>query len=172
MPHPARETSPLVATFQAVFDQVMDGFGRNDFAAIRQLWDTGASDPYYVAEEHEVLCGSWEELQAYWDATAAINTDFIGNIEVVRAKQLAPGVAVCQFRLRWKMTLSSWNGAAGGFNRGMAVFVERDGIWKLSAYIEAPMAAITYLSKLDAADEVLQATRKLYMDYASGLTLP
>ena len=157
------------AEIQQLFERWMACFAANDFAALKQLWLTGDETPFYVAEEHDVVMGSWEELHAYWAATEAINTDFQGGIEVIRVKEITPDDVICQFRLWWKMGLKGWPEAPGGTNRGMAVLKRVDGAWKFHSYMEAPMAAITYLRKLGASDATVEETKQLYMKTGRSL---
>jgi hypothetical protein len=65
----------------------------------------------------------------------------------VRAKSVAPGVAVATYRLDYDLKLVGMP-AVHGWDRVMAVFVETEDGWKLSAYAEAPMGPATMVRKM------------------------
>jgi len=160
----------LISDLQPIFDQWVKFFKVNDFEGVESLWLEGLERPYYVAEEHAVLMSTWEEVRHYWADTAKINNDFQGRISIVNAKVVAPGQAMAQFELAWKMSLKGWPRPLGGVNRGMAGFTETDQGWRIHSYMEAPMAPITYFRKYGASDDVMKQLSDVYMDVAETLT--
>ncbi|MEM9878452.1 MAG: nuclear transport factor 2 family protein [Pseudomonadota bacterium] len=166
------QEAQLIEALQPLFDQWVKYFAVNDFAGVESLWVKNLDRPYYVAEEHDVLMSTWEEVRAYWAETAKINTDFKGRIAIVNAKLTSPGQAMVQFELAWKMSLVGWSRPLGGVNRGMAGFTETADGWRFHSYMEAPMAPITYFRKYGASDATMKELSTVYMDIAETLNFP
>ena len=137
----------MIEEFQPLFDAVSAAFTANDFETLMALWDRDA-EPFYIAEEHEPPVSSWAALQGYFDATAKINMGYTGTYRVVAAKPLGSDHAIAHFTLDWRILVAGQPEAYGGFNRGQAVFVRKAEGWRFTGYVEAPLAAITYLRKL------------------------
>ncbi|MEM6835048.1 MAG: nuclear transport factor 2 family protein [Pseudomonadota bacterium] len=165
-----KESAALIEELQPLFDNWVRFFSVNDFKGVRSLWAPGLDAPYYVAEEHDVLMSTWDEVEHYWSETAKINTDFQGRIQIVNAKHVSDDQAMAHFELAWKMSLVGWERPIGGTNRGMAGFSKTDDGWRFHSYMEAPKAPITYLRDNGASDETMLAIRALYMDIAAGLS--
>ena len=56
--------------------------------------------------------------------------------------------AIITFDLRFDVKLNDRPKPIGGDNRGVVSLRKVDGIWKIHSWVEAPLAAITYVRKL------------------------
>ena len=56
--------------------------------------------------------------------------------------------AIITFDLRFDVKLNDRPKPIGGDNRGVVSLRKVDGNWKIYAWVEAPLAAITYMRKL------------------------
>jgi len=84
----------------------------------------------------------------------------------VRAKYLAPNMAVATYRLDYDIKLTGMP-AMGGWDRAIAVFIKTDGGWRMTAYAEAPMGPATMVRKMMKAHPAQTDTQKA--DYETTL---
>lgn len=140
----AGELAAFLSRYEAAYDA-------QDFRTVKSLWlDDG--NPLYLAEEVPFPLYGRERLDRYFDPVPGRRIlDGIDNrYSEVRAKPVAPGVAVATYRLDYDIKLAGMP-ANHGWSRIMAVFVRAGDDWKLTAYAEAPMGPSSMVRKMMAA---------------------
>jgi hypothetical protein len=116
------------------------------------MWSADGN-PIYMAEEVPFPLYGQSRLDGYFNPRPGRKIlDGIDNrYSEVRAKYVAPGVAVATYRLDYDIKLVGMP-ASHGWDRLMAVFVMEDDVWKMSAYAEAPMGPATMVRKMMKAN--------------------
>jgi len=142
----------LTRDIEAVLGQLTEHWNRMDFPAIRELWDSEETDPFYLPEESEELLASWDAIEAYWANTQATISRLSMRIWDVQAKLLAPDLAVAVYRMHWNGAVTGYPAPLGGDNRVTAIFRQRGETWRFCHYVEAPLAPMLYLRRLYELD--------------------
>lgn len=144
----------------------------NKAAQIEAHWDTTQPAPFYKAEEVDRIISSWTDLRAYWQHNESFN-DAI-DLQFTDLSQVASGPdrILAGARMRWNIRFSpnarnmdgspfSWAGKAmAGSNHVIMQLVQPGDELRLTAWIEAPNAAITYLAQMyiaNADPEILRS---------------
>ncbi len=90
----------------------------------------------------------WPKLRAYWKH----NETFHQAVELVfdhfQYKPVASNVMMVAFQMRWDIRFAAAGNAMGGDNRVLTLLREGEEGWKLTAWIEAPIAPINYVRQL------------------------
>lgn len=123
-------------------------YNNQDYRAVKSMWvDDG--NPIYMAEEVPFPLYGKDRMDNYFNPVPGRRIlDGIDNrYSEVRAKYVAPNIAVATYRLDYDIKLVGMP-ASHGWNRIMAVFARADDGWKLSAYTEAPMGPMTMVRKM------------------------
>lgn len=133
-----------IATFLAAYQ---DAYNDQDYRTVKSMWVD--DNPIYMAEEVPFPLYGRARMDNYFNPVPGKRIlDGIDNrYSEVRAKLVAPGVAVATYRLDYDIKLVGMP-ASHGWDRIMAVFVREDDGWKLSAYAEAPMGPRTMVRKM------------------------
>jgi len=111
-----------------------------NYSDLKTLWDTDDKNPLYIPEERVDFPTDWKSLEKYWDPVPGrkilegIRNDY-SNIKI---KLISDEVAIIVMDLHYDLKIINSN-PLSGFDRVMCVVVKKDGQWKYSAYIEAPM---------------------------------
>ena len=142
----------LTRDIEGVLEQLTERWNRMDFSAIRELWDPDESEPYYLPEESEELLASWDAIETYWANTKATISRLSMRIWDVKAKLLAPNLAVAVYRMHWNGAVTGYPAPLGGDNRVTAIFRRCGDTWRFCHYIEAPLAPMLYLRRLYELD--------------------
>jgi hypothetical protein len=129
------------------------------------MWHADGN-PIYMAEEVPFPLYGQDRLNSYFNPVPGkrILEGIDNRYSKVRAKYVAPDVAVATYRLDYEIKLTGLP-AMGGWDRAMAVFVRTEAGWKLSAYAEAPMGPATMVRKMMKATPAETAQEKA--DYAT-----
>ena len=138
----------LAAEITAFLADYEVAYNNQDYRTVKSMWvDDG--NPIYMAEEVPFPLYGKNRMDNYFNPVPGRRIlDGIDNkYSKVRAKLVAPGVAVATYRLDYDIKLIGMS-AAHGWDRVMAVFVRADNNWKLSAYTEAPMGPATMVRKM------------------------
>jgi len=133
-----------IAEFLKVYEEA---YNNQDYRTVKSMWvDDG--NPIYMAEEVPFPMYGKGRMDNYFNPVPGkkILEGIDNRYSKVRAKYVAPGVAVATYRLDYDLKLVGMS-AVGGWDRVMAVFVKGDEGWRLSAYTEAPMAPGTMIRK-------------------------
>ena len=136
----ADELTAFLADYEIAYDN-------QDYATVKSMWHEDM--PIYMAEEVPMPLYGWERLTKYFDPVPGRKIlDGIDNeYSDVRAKYIAPNIAVATYRLDYDIKLVGMP-ASHGWSRIMAVFIKEDDGWKLSAYTEAPQGPATMVRKM------------------------
>jgi ketosteroid isomerase-like protein len=134
-----------ITTFLAEYERV---YNNQDYKAVKSMWhDDG--NPIYMAEEVPFPLYGQDRIDNYFNPRPGKQIlDGIDNkYSKVRAKYIAPNIAVATYRLDYDIKLIGMS-AMHGWDRVMAVFIKSADGWKLSAYTEAPMGPATMVRKM------------------------
>ena len=140
----------IVAEIEAILRKTEETWDRQDYSALKELWDTDDDQPFYGPEEWEDgLVVGWPALERYWNPVPGkkILVGIRNRYSNVRAKLLANDLAVAVYDLRYDMQVVGQK-PLGGFDRIMAVFRKKSDGWKYVAYMEAPLNPMTMVRRL------------------------
>ncbi len=152
-------TTETIDTFLKAYSAA---WARNDAAAIQSFWDTDDM-PFYLAEEIDTVYNTWSQVQKYWQHNEGFHDAISLVFSDIHLKPLRGGDVMAAMRLRWDIAFRQAEGAPdsvmpdignlmGGDNHVIAVVRAVQDDIKLTAWIEAPMAPITYMKQLYAKD--------------------
>ena len=139
-------THPAGAAISALMEQYRAAWAANDPAALKACWDADAA-PLYLAEEVDETLADWAAVERYWSMNEGLHADVALSFSDPAFTELAQGVVMAAWRMDWAIAFTE-KPAMAGWNRVAAVYREIDAGWRLTAWIEAPLAAITYIRKL------------------------
>jgi ketosteroid isomerase-like protein len=157
--------SALASEITAFLTDYAVAYNNQDYRAVKAMWAMD-SNPIYMAEEVPFPLYGAERLGSYFNpAPGKRILDGIDNrYSDVRAKLVAPGIAVATYRLDYDIKIVG-RPASHGWDRVMAVFVREPSGWKLTAYAEAPMGPATMVRKMMQATPAANDAQK--KDYAT-----
>jgi ketosteroid isomerase-like protein len=134
-----------ITTFLAEYERV---YNNQDYKAVKSMWhDDG--NPIYMAEEVPFPLYGQDRIDNYFNPRPGKKIlDGIDNkYSKIRAKYVAPNIAVATYRIDYDIKLVGM-AAMHGWDRIMAVFINTDAGWKLTAYTDAPMGPATMVRKM------------------------
>ncbi len=149
---------------------------QDNYSSLIDMWDTNDA-PYYRPMERTKdsnhpdgrgvdVFTTWEELIDYWspERKKQLIVALWYNFVNIRAKLVAPNIAVVAFDAEWDIK-AIMGPAASGTDPGFAVLTRKPDGWKMNTYIEACTHPATYKSVFaDKEDKVRPAFRKLIAD--------
>jgi hypothetical protein len=146
-------TGALSAATLAALSALMDSYGAawraNSAAALQPFWDRTGEAPLYIAEEIDAPILTWAALDAYWARNETLHRKIDLRFSDVRGVALAEDVAAIVAHMAWDIAFTTGASAAiGGENRVSATLRRTAEGWRFAAWIEAPLAPITYLRRL------------------------
>ena len=122
---------------------IWQGYWRaKNFDGLASLWDEEDADPLYVAEEALEPMHSHAAIRAYWAETAKAIDRIRVEVSDLRAREIAPGIALAFFRLHWDAAIGS-RPPIGGDVRVSAAFRRKQDGWRFFHYLEGPLAMLT-----------------------------
>ena len=138
----------LAAEIAAFLKDYETAYNNQDYRTVKSMWSADGN-PIYMAEEVPFPLYGEDRLNNYFNPVPGKRIlDGIDNrYSEIRAKYVAPDIAVATYRLDYDIKLVGMP-ASHGWNRIMAVFVREDGAWKMSAYTEAPMGPATMVRRM------------------------
>lgn len=139
-------THPAAGAITALMDRYRAAWKTNDPAALKRCWD-GARAPLYLAEEVEETLSDWAEIERYWAANEGLHADVELSFSEPVFTDLADNLVMGAWRMEWTIQFTD-KPAMSGWNRVVAVYRAAPDSWRLAAWIEAPLAAVTYVRKL------------------------
>ena len=142
------QNQQLAAEIAVFLDEYARVYNNQDYRAVKNLWfDDG--NPIYMAEEVPFPLYGKDRMDNYFNPVPGRRIlDGIDNrYSQVRAKWVAPDVAVATYRLDYDVKLTGM-AALHGWDRIMAVFRKDGNDWKLTAYTEAPQGPATMVRKM------------------------
>ena len=132
----------------AVMEGVKDDWNTFKYDEFAKRWDESDANPIYLAEESDVIMTSWPQIKKYWAGTEAWNEWIVVDYFNYTVKSVDETHAMVSFELRFDVKLNDRPKPIGGDNRAVVSLRKIDGEWKIYAWVEAPLAAITYMRKL------------------------
>jgi len=141
--------APDSAAIEARLHGYADAWAENSAAALEGFWDVDDPSPFYLAEEIETPITDWPGLRAYWAGNERLHARISLRLSDIRLRALSEGLVQGVLRMDWDIAfLSGPSRAMGGDNR-VAVLLRRDAqSWRLTSWVEAPLAPITYMRRL------------------------
>lgn len=144
-------TSPdqeLLSELVEVMDAVKADWNNGNYDGLKSHWDMNDESPIYIAEESDKVMTSWTDIEDYWAGTDKWNEWIVIDYYNYHVKRIDERNAMITFDLRFDVKLNDRPKPIGGDNRGVVSFRKVDGQWKMYSWVEAPLAAITYMRKL------------------------
>jgi len=140
-----QQLSKEIERFLADYAQA---YNQQNYKAVKSMWMEDDL-PIYLAEEVPMPLYGWKKLEKYFNPVPGkkILDGIYNEYSQVRAKRLGGNVAVATYRLDYDIKLIKQS-PLHGWSRVMAVFINDDDQWKLSAYAEAPMGPLTMVKKM------------------------
>ncbi|MEQ8404271.1 MAG: hypothetical protein RKE49_04175 [Oceanicaulis sp.] len=139
-------THPAKPEIDAVFAKYAEAWKTSAPEALKPFWDETA-EPLYLAEEIEETLADWTALERYWAMNAGQHADVALKFSDGVVRDLADGLVIAAYRMEWRIAFTG-KPAMAGDNRVAAVLRRTGAGWRFTAWIEAPLAAITYMRKL------------------------
>jgi ketosteroid isomerase-like protein len=174
------EDEMLAAEISAFLAEYARVYNNQDYNAVKSMWHADGN-PIYMAEEVPFPLYGQDRIDNYFNPRPGRQIlDGIDNkYSKVRAKYIAPNIAVATYRLDYDIKLVGMS-AMHGWDRVMAVFIKTDAGWKLTAYTEAPMGPATMVRKMmkatpantDAEKAAYATTRSTIKSLAEGSVSP
>ncbi len=137
---------PAAGAITALMDRYRAAWTANDPAALKACWDP-ACKPLYLAEEIEETLEGWGAIERYWAMNEGLHADVALSFSHPAFTDLADGLVLGAWRMDWSIAFTD-RPAMAGWNRVAAVYRQFPDSWRFAAWIEAPLAAITYVRKL------------------------
>ena len=140
-----RQLAAEITLFLAEYE---DAYNNQDYRKVKSMWvDDG--NPIYMAEEVPFPLYGKARMDNYFNPVPGkrILEGIDNKYSEIRAKYVAPNIAVATYRLDYDIKLVGMN-ASHGWDRAMAVFVQDESGWKMSAYTEAPMGPATMVRRM------------------------
>jgi hypothetical protein len=157
----------LAVEITAFLAEYYEFYNNQDYKSLKSLWfDDG--NPIYMAEEVPFPIYGQSRMDKYLNPVPGkrILMGIDNRYSKVRAKYLAPDMAVATYRLDYDIKLIGMP-AMGGWDRAIAVFIKSDGGWRMTAYAEAPMGPATMVRKMMKAHPAQSDAQKA--DYETTL---
>ncbi len=142
------EHSSLKNEILTVMNAVKEDWNTGRYDDFARHWDETDIQPIYLAEESDVMMTTWPEIKKYWAGTKAWNEWIIVDYFNYSVKSVDETNTMVMFELRFDVKLNDRPKPIGGDNRAVVSLRKIDGDWKIHSWVEAPLAAITYMRKL------------------------
>ncbi len=139
-----------------------EAWAARDPHALAAHWDRNGADPLYIAEEVDDVFTSHTEIDAYWVRSFAYIEAIALGFGDPTFKPVGDDHLMATFDMRWDLKIVDGD-AMGGDVRAVATFVRLEpsaadtdpdaapgSHWKLTSWVEAPLAPVVYLRKLNA----------------------
>ena len=145
---------------ESFFEEYRTAWDANSAAQIESFWDTSAPAPFYKAEEVDSVFSSWTDLRTYWQHNEGFNDAIDLTFSEHQSQPLEAGRVLVAMRMHWDIKFSAdatlmdgsafaWAGQSmGGENHVISMLKQVANGWKLTAWIEAPNAPISYIADL------------------------
>lgn len=145
---PIAQDQQLHDDIVAVMAAVELDWNNANYDGLKSHWDLADDKPIYLAEESDIVMTSWAEIEDYWKGTDEWNEWIVIEYSDHTVKRIDENNAMVTFDLRFDVKLNDRPNPIGGDNRGVVSLRKVEGVWKIHAWVEAPLAAITYMRKL------------------------
>jgi len=139
-------THPAASELDALMRDYAAAWAENDAGQLKTFWDPDAS-PVYLAEEIDAPATDWGGVEAYWRNNERLHLDVTLRFSDPRYVAMGAGLVMGVHHMDWTIAFTD-RPAMGGDNRVAALYRETGQGWRIAAWIEAPLAPITYIRKL------------------------
>lgn len=141
----------MSATPEATIDAYEQAWNRMDFVAMAALWDSAEGDIYYAAEEIDHSMHRFEDVQDYWQRTAAVVESVCLVTANRRFKALTPTLTIATFDMHVDITMRGFAEQAvkpvGADARVSTILRKRSGVWRFIHYAEATLGALPFIRR-------------------------
>ena len=137
---------PAKPDIDALFTRYAEAWTTSAPDALKPFWDETA-EPLYLAEEIDETLSDWRAVEAYWAMNAGQHADVALNFTDGVVRDLGEDLVMAAYRMDWRIAFKNKPSMAGD-NRVAAVLRRTAEGWRFTAWIEAPLAAITYMRRL------------------------
>jgi hypothetical protein len=145
---PSARAQALPADIEAFFTAYQAAWNEGRMDALETFWDGADPAPLYQAEEEAQPATTWPAVRDYWRRTGAMNERIIVRYANFRLKTVTKDEVMVLFDMRWDLKLKTLPRPIGGENRTVASLRRTPQGWRMHAWVEAPLAPITYVRKL------------------------
>ncbi len=142
------------------FARYGEAWKANDAEGLEAFWATAEPAPLYKPEEVPEVLNDWGAVRSYWRHNEKFHQAVELSFSDLRAQSLGGDRLLVTLRMRWDIHFAddakmpdgrdfAWAGQAmGGDDHVVAALIRLDGTWRLTAWIEAPDAPISYIADL------------------------
>ena len=148
LPFSAARAGALPADLADYFTRYQAAWNEGRMGDLEAFWDTSDPAPLYQAEEEMRAATHWAGVRDYRSRTGAMNERIIVRYSNFRMKQVSPTEVMVLFDMRWDLKLKTLPRPIGGDNRTVASLRKTPAGWRMHAWVEAPLAPITYVRNL------------------------
>ena len=146
-----RSSAPedVFTAIDAVLKRTREIWNSQDFARLKEVWDAGDPEPWYVPEEVETPFFSWSQIEKYWNPGRKVLKGFRWDYSNLRVKQLAPDLALALFDHFYEIELIFGpQEPTAGFDRVLTLFRKTSEGWRHILYAQCPLGPETYVRAL------------------------
>lgn len=119
-----------------------------DADALASHWDLRDESPLYLAEEVDAVLADMSAIRAYWKKNAAAFSGVTLAFSDYRIKPIDRDTALVAFHMDWRIAFKNPLAKPIAADNRVVALMRREGkIWKLAAWIEAPLAPTVFLRK-------------------------
>ena len=137
-----RELAELLTAFE-------DRWCRCKPTELKQLWDPGETNPFYIAEEVPDPLFGWDVIEPYWQAAEDLLLKFSIRTWALKCKLLSDDLAALNFMMHWNGLFKGMEDAPLGLDARVSAIVRRTKAgWRFCHYIESPLGAFPYLKSV------------------------
>lgn len=147
----AAANTDITAEIEDLLRETEAAWDSQDTTAVRDLWDTDDSNPFYLAAEQDDWFVGWDAINAYLapppgspKVTEAIRVRFYN----LHARMLTPDLAVGAYWMRTDMKLVWEDKPFGSDTRVSAIFRKKPEGWRYVCYMEGFQSPNLYMQKL------------------------
>lgn len=145
---------------ESFLDSYRQAWSENRAELIASFWATDEPAPFYKAEEIDAIITDWDQLRAYWQHNEGFNEAIQLTFSDIKTQAAGADRQLMGMRMRWDIKFAadatlmdgspfSWAGKSmGGTNHVIALLKDTDDGPRLTAWIEAPNAPISYIAEL------------------------
>lgn len=147
-PAPAASALSDETEIISVLTDVARDWNAGAYDNLKTHWDISDAQPIYLAEEADQIMTSWPQVEAYWTASENWIDWIVVEYSNYSVKRVDATNAMVTFDLRFDLQLNDRPRPIGGDNRAVVNMRFVKGEWKIHAWVEAPLSAMTYIRKL------------------------
>jgi len=140
----------LWSEIDAVLRRTEEIWNSQNFARLKDVWDSDDPEPWYVPEEVETAFRSWPEIEKYWGPGRRVLKAFRWSFSNLQVKALASDLALALFDHFYEIEVAVGPPAppTAGFDRCLTIFRRKPDGWKHILYAQCPLGPDTYVRAL------------------------